>query len=215
MSNVPDKKERMDECPHCENFTLMEILWDDTHETYDDLHFEYDEGTISLSLMKCRVCLEITLKETLKYEDRFEMLHFEEKTYYPTPKVISKNIPGAIVKEYETSLRVKRIDPNMCAVAVGRTLEAICNYEKATGKNLAQKLDYLDKKGRIPSTLVKMATELRELRNLGAHNENDEVTEEDIPFILEFLEAILEYLYVAPAKIEALQKRRKRNAKQF
>ena len=35
----------------------------------------------------------------------------------------------------------------------------------------------------------------------------DDVTEEDVPIILDFLEAILEYLYVAPAKVAALQVR--------
>jgi hypothetical protein len=54
-----------------------------------------------------------------------------------------------------------------------------------------------------------MAQQLRLIRNLGAHNAGDEVTEEDVPIILDFLEAILEYLYVAPAKIEVVRQRLK------
>ena len=70
---------------------------------------------------------------------------------------------------------------------------------------LAERLKNLANSGRIPQTLAEMAQQLRLLRNLGAHD--DEVTEEDVPIILDFLEAILEYLYVAPAKIAAVQAR--------
>lgn len=48
---------------------------------------------------------------------------------------------------------------------------------------------------------------------MGAHDAEDTVTEEDVPIILDFLEAILEYLYVAPAKIAAVQARQKKPPK--
>ena len=86
-------------------------------------------------------------------------------------------------------------------------MEAACNHEQAQGRTLAQKLNYLAENGRIPNTLAEMARQLKELRNLGAHDAEDEVTEQDVPIILDFLETILEYLYVAPAKIEAVRTR--------
>ena len=52
-----------------------------------------------------------------------------------------------------------------------------------------------------------MAHQIRLICNIGAHDAEDDVTEEDVPIILDFLEAILEYLYIAHAKIEALQAR--------
>lgn len=55
-----------------------------------------------------------------------------------------------------------------------------------------------------------MADQLKQLRNLGAHADDDEITEEDVPIIIGFLEIILEYLYVAPAKIAAVQARLKK-----
>ncbi len=56
-----------------------------------------------------------------------------------------------------------------------------------------------------------MAHQIRQIRNLGAHaDEDDEVTGADVPIMLDFLEAILEYLYVAPAKIAAVQVRLKK-----
>ena len=99
------------------------------------------------------------------------------------------------------------IEPNSFAVQMGRTLEAVCNYEKAAGKTLSDRLNNLVSSGRIPPTLAQMAQQLRQIRNLGAHDVDDEVSEQDVPIILDFVEAVLEYLYVAPAKIAAVQAR--------
>jgi hypothetical protein len=40
---------------------------------------------------------------------------------------------------------------------------------------------------------------------MGAHLTEEEIFPEDVPVIIDFVEAILEYLYVAPAKICAMQ----------
>ncbi|MFL5699366.1 MAG: DUF4145 domain-containing protein [Ktedonobacteraceae bacterium] len=77
---------------------------------------------------------------------------------------------------------------------------------------LAQRLDKLAASGRIPLPLAQMALQIKQLRNLGAHAAEDEVNEVDVPIILDFLEAILEYLYVAPAKIEAVRARLNRTS---
>src|SRR5258708_24080245 len=53
-----------------------------------------------------------------------------------------------------------------------------------------------------------MAHQLRHIRNFGAHADiSYQVTEQDIPVLLEFLNAILEYLYVTRDKLTRVQKR--------
>lgn len=53
-----------------------------------------------------------------------------------------------------------------------------------------------------------MAQKLREIRNLGAHaSPSDEVKPADVPVIFDFADAIIEYLYRAPAKIAAVESR--------
>ncbi|MGZ3644246.1 MAG: DUF4145 domain-containing protein [Ktedonobacteraceae bacterium] len=142
------------------------------------------------------------------YEPQIEhTVTVHEKLLYPSTDIPLTNIPQKIDRAYTAAIKVKNIEPNACAVLVGRTLEAACNHEQAQGRTLAQKLNYLAENGRIPNTLAEMARQLKELRNLGAHDAEDEVTEQDVPIILDFLEAILEYLYVAPAKIEAVRTR--------
>jgi hypothetical protein len=134
----------------------------------------------------------------------------ETRVLYPdaTAKNILTNLPTAIEKAYRGALAVQDIEPNLCAVAVGRTLEAVCNHENVKPGKLAARLSILASTGRIPTILAEMANQLKQLRNLGAHVDNlDEVAARDVPIMLHFVEAILEYLYVAPAKIAALQAR--------
>jgi hypothetical protein len=58
--------------------------------------------------------------------------------------------------------------------------------------------------------VLETAHQLRKIRNFGAHNAEYDLTEEDVPVILDFIEVILEYLYIAPAKIAAVQARLKK-----
>ncbi|MFL5699369.1 MAG: DUF4145 domain-containing protein [Ktedonobacteraceae bacterium] len=116
-------------------------------------------------------------------------------------------MPEIVERRYAAALKVQYVEPNAFAVMVGKTLEAICNHEKIDGKTLSERLNKLASTDRIPQTLAQMAHQLRQIRNLGAHDNDDEVNKEDVPIILDFVEAILEYLYVAPSKIEAVRKR--------
>lgn len=196
-------------CGHCGN----QIKWE-LHEpylsdkTYPFGNTEVSETKVYRTLM-CSACSLPTLIRTsiINYEVDAELYEGMQDMLYPTVTTQLSNLPETIEKRYKSALKVRYVEPNACAVLVGRTLEAACNHENAQGRTLAQKLNHLAQRGRIPTTLAEMAQQLKELRNLGAHDTEDEVTEEDVPIIIDFLEAILEYLYVAPAKIEALRAR--------
>lgn len=118
-----------------------------------------------------------------------------------------RHIPAPVEDMYKEALKVEKVSPRACALMAGLALEAICQVEQAKGSSLAERLNDLATSGRIPTTLVKMAQHLRHLRNVGAHAMDEKVTQEDVPIMLYFVEAILEYLYVAPATIEAVQTR--------
>jgi Domain of unknown function (DUF4145) len=107
------------------------------------------------------------------------------------------------------TLQAQNISPNLCAISARRTLEAILTHEKAVGSKLNHKIDYLLKSQRIPPLLADLAHSGREIGNLGAHfDENEEeVTYRDVSIMLEFLETILEYLYVLPAKVAKVKAR--------
>ena len=200
-------------CGHCGYKTIFELCGEYTDEGEE---YKEDENSFerypylnywykfTWQLFKCPNCSKPTLRETYNDSNR------EEQTYeiiYPVVKEGLANLPEQIASSYQAALRVQHIEPSAFAVLIGRTLEAVCNYEKATGKDLNDKVNNLFSLNRIPKTLAEMAHQLRQIRNLGAHDKEDEVTEEDVPIMRDFVEAILEYLYVAPAKIEAVRTR--------
>lgn len=205
-------------CGHCGYKTVFELCGEYIDE---DEEYKEDENSFERSpypdewykftwqLFKCLNCSKPTLRET--YND----FNRDEPTYniiYPVVKEGLANLPEQIASRYQAALKVQRIEPSAFAVLIGRTLEAVCNYEKATGKDLNDKVNNLVSLDRIPRTLAEMAHQLRQIRNLGAHDDEDDVTEEDVPIIRDFVEAILEYLYVAPAKIEAIRTRLKKTS---
>ncbi len=198
-------------CGHCRNNTVWKL-----HDQYN-LDEEYALGTQEVYQVRgyctfmCSTCLRPTLLLTIgafSVVDA-EWLGVSTKVLYPQPLSQLDNLPEAVENRYNAALKVRYVEPNSFAVMAGRTLETACNHENAQGKDLAAKLNYLANKDRIPQTLAEMAHQLRQLRNLGAHDADDEINEADVPIILDFLEAILEYLYVAPAKVEALKNRLK------
>jgi hypothetical protein len=207
-------------CNHCGiitvHITRQIYKYEDDHEIHYYMNEEKSNQTKEFAwlIQECINCKGFLLKEWRSYESDYDDYPFYDyKILYPATKTASDSLPSAVKKVFEKALNVKD-EPNSFALLAGQTLESACRYEKAQGKNLAQKLDYLVQKDRIPKTLADMAKPVRLLRNLAAHDDEDEVTEEDVPIILEFLEAILEYLYVAPAKIKAVEARlRKKTTK--
>jgi len=212
-------------CGHCGKpaaFTVRAEWKKDDVAIIDSPHNEGQE-IITWRIFECAGCKHPTLAETrdlYEFVDHeiyagVELVSSETIIHFPGDKAAKlplTNLPEPIEKKYKAALRVQDIEPSACAVLAGRTLEAICNYENAIGKSLSEKLNNLVGLERIPKTLAEMAHQLRQIRNLGAHDAEDEVTEEDVPIILDFLEAILEYLYVAPAKIAAVQARLKKTS---
>jgi hypothetical protein len=127
---------------------------------------------------------------------------------YPADQPDNQALPPRVAAEWDNAESVRRANTTAYAVMVGRMLEVICDEEGATGQTLAQRLTNLGKSGRMPETLSDMATHLRIIRNMGAHaSQPGTVTREDGDTIREFSEAIIEYLYRAPAKVDAVKKR--------
>ena len=63
-------------------------------------------------------------------------------------------------------------------------------------------MDDLSRKGEIPEKLVKVADNLRHLRNVGAHADLGELTQSDEPVLSSLFNAILEYVYSAPYLVQ-------------
>ena len=208
------------QCFHCGNQTVGTILFQYERVDEEDSRREFFKKNTSLKwfLMKCENCGKPTFLQSIQIQEAkgsqayygtgsLKTTSQRSDVLYPGSKVPLTQLPKQVEGKYMEALRVSVISPSACAVQVRKTLEAICQHENAQGKVLADKLKNLAEIGRIPEPLVNVAIHLRQLGNLGAHFDEDEVTKDDVQIILDFVELLLEYLYVAPAKIEAMQKR--------
>ena len=193
-------------CGHCGFTGPLEHRGNVTGETHSELHDRVGEHTWETiwSLHRCPQCKEPTL-ETYAWSDQFS----DPESLVPTvlyPGASDDSVlPPLIRKHREAARRVKGLDPSFYALGIRRMLEAMCIAEQAQGTSLYQQLQYLATQGRLPQTLVDVATQLRKLGNLGAHVSSVEVIASDVPLIDDLAEAMLEYLYRAPAKVAAVE----------
>ena len=205
-----NNKEELKLCPHCGNRAPMAVATSYKHQIiYGDPPYT-DEDNFFWLIFVCPNCNKPILVE--KFQSSFEIDIIEgwpihEKTLYPFNQVNLRDLPENISKSYEAALKVRHIEHNAFAVLIGRTLEMICQEKNAKGNNLFDKLNYLCKQEVIPGRLVEMAQGIRQLRNIGAHADLGEIVESDIQILTDFTEAILEYIYHAPARLEILQNR--------
>ena len=81
----------------------------------------------------------------------------------------------------------------------GLTLEAACQHAQAQGDSLSEQLNNLVVAKHLPKMLAEMACHIHQLRNIGTHLPEGEILPADVPVILDFVEAILAYLYGVPA----------------
>ena len=63
------------------------------------------------------------------------------------------------------------------------------------------KTQWLIKQGLLPEVFAEMTHITRMLGNLGAHDAEKDVLSADVQIVDEFFRAIIEYLYVARAKV--------------
>ena len=187
-------------CGHCGNKTAFELMGQYSrkvsyYSTYTQKPAEYD---VQYRFLRCLTCSN----PTLTYDEGLD-----EEALYPGANHSLTNLPMRINKEYEATLKVRNISSNACAVLARRTLEAIFTHENAEGKTLMEKVNNLIKSERIPPLVADTAHLGRQIGNLGAHFDKEEVTEEDVTAMLDFLETILEYLYVLPPKVAAVKSR--------
>ena len=126
---------------------------------------------------------------------------------YLKSELLLQHVPPDVAESFEEATRLLRNHPIACAVFVGRTLEFLCKDRMAKGKTLDGMLRNLAEKGEMPKSLLEMALNLKDFRNLGAHATKLKLSHEDADLLLQICEVILEYVYESSQMLEAVRKR--------
>ena len=194
-------------CPHCGNRTPQRILFLQAEDgIIGEGHPLYEEHVRDNSiLLKCSTCEGLSLYRNWEFYDEVKELDESELLYPPLVK-LNETVPAEIRNSYGEAIKIKKLTPSGFAVLIRRTLEYLCNEQKAEGRSLREKITYMGKEGIIPKTLSLMADKIRIIGNIGAHASSIKIDSKEAEIIDDFLIAMVEYVYIAPYKIRGLAK---------
>lgn len=195
-------------CGHCGNRTTH----DKVSKTVVDERIEYQEQTFlnvesEYIITKCCTCNQVSIFS------RWDTDHEDTKDLnlavriYPPNKYLPSEVPDKINDAYKEAYKLLKISPQAYVVLVRRTLELICKDKGAEGKTLEKMINDLVRKEVIPTLFFDMSDLIRKIGNTGAHVDKVILDKFDLTLINDFLLAMIEFLYVAPLKIEKIRKR--------
>jgi len=121
----------------------------------------------------------------------------------------SQPVPFRVLAQYEEIWPLRHRVPTAFIGQIRRLLEFVCADQGATGKDLFEKLKDLSTKGILPGYFNQITTLLRRVGNMGAHAADVELSVWDAELIDDFFRSVLEYVYIAPAKIRRMETRLK------
>ena len=204
------------ECTICKNKVHMEVLYDCIIKSEEQYikglieNFEATTNDLHWQIIRCPACYNSLLREGWWNEIFGDETGPNYSIIYPKQNMQYKKInalPEDIERAYNAAEKVKSIDSNAFAVLLGRVLDKILIEKNANGDTLNNKLNDLAQRGLIPKTITDAAHSIRELRNIGAHANLGELTEEEIPILEDIINVILVYLYSVPDMIIQVTKK--------
>lgn len=166
-----------------------------------------------LCITQCQNCEDFVLLLAVKAQvGREEYVYVQ---HYPQGKPnddVPLEIPEHIAADFKEALRCQFVKAHRAtATMCRRALQASCHNLQAAGRKLIDQIDDLAQKGIITAALKDMAHQVRLVGNVGAHPDKDgleDVQPEDASDLIEFSREFYDHVYVMPAKLDALKKRR-------
>lgn len=192
-------------CPHCGNTSVQTILVTQScvEHSYWGPEAKEEEHDAIFTVTRCETCTHV-----LVYEDCED---FTDQTplgnlIYPKQSVLVDAVPFRVRCIYLEASRVKKASPTAFVILARRLLEEICRDKGIIEPTLSQSLSKLTKQGVIPAPLSEASNLIRLVGNSGAHASDLAITVPQVWAIDDFIKAIVEYLYVAPERIERFKK---------
>ncbi|WP_080375265.1 DUF4145 domain-containing protein [Stenotrophomonas maltophilia] len=118
---------------------------------------------------------------------------------------VPDHIPDTVRRAYEQGAdNANRKQSDAAAAMFRKALDVATKAldPDLAGKNLAPRIDALNKAGKLTNDLTEWAHAIRLDGNHGAHDD-DELTEEDIAQLSSFTELFLTYTFTLPARVAA------------
>jgi len=193
------------ECPICEARVESKIIA--THQSFS----KYENAPMKYTLLECTTCKTPQLVEQylLGYDPKNDSHWSKLKRNWPEPEFeIPFSVPDVTRKSLEEAERCIKAKAFIASAAMsGRALEGICRHFKTKSKYLGAGIKELQEKNIIDLKLFEWSKELHIHRNIAAHADDIEISEEDAKDLLDFVIAICEYIFVLGEKFKDFQER--------
>lgn len=161
-------------------------------------------------LLECPVCHSpIVIYQEIEQISAHDSDWSDPRRVFPADREVSYEVPERIRGSFSEALMCARAGANLATVIMcRRTLEGMAHHHLDRVRNLAAALEELHSRGVIDDRLREWADALRSDGNLAAHDPEATISKEDASDILDFTEAILEYVFVLHDRFEKFRDRR-------
>jgi hypothetical protein len=179
----------------------------DLADLIDSLHY-----VTVVTFAACRRCGQPFLAQQCFNEvpGEFSLPQDDVTQVYPQQRNVPlESVPDTVARPYLSALKSFRAQLyESCVIMCRKCVEALCSERGASKGSLEHRLARLQQEGKIDQTLFKWADGLRMVGNDAAHDLEADITEADARDALEFVEAILLYVFVLQDRFSAFQRRR-------
>lgn len=210
MKKDGEKQYLLVHCDVCEATVNAEVLAE--HEvTYFDEDIRVNLPDNCVSLVVCPSCHRaLVAREVWQGEDEYGSTWSKPIRVWPRPdRESSSEFPDIVKISLEEAQRCHRAAAyTASAVMCGRALEGICIHFSTKGRNLNVGLKELLDRQLIDKRLFEWSEELRKHRNLAAHANGEKVSRENATDLLDFLNAICEYVFILTPKFQSFMERK-------
>lgn len=188
-------------CPHCNNTVPHTVLaYHSLRDQWipvviDDVVYD---GPENYEILRCLTCKSLSAWLYRCQKSRPHRSHYECISHPRRPTLLG--VPERIAKLLEASEH--HTDPSYIGVQMGKVLEGVCRHLGAEKGTLDARISSLAASGRLPNALVPVAHSIRMLRNYGAHDDDVELTADEVPLMLDLVDAILAQVFQVPALVE-------------
>ncbi len=195
------------ECDRCQATVGAEVVG----QSYTAEHPQ-DRLLYRYFFLRCPTCGDPMVAISMCLGDPDSTDGWEEPTrYLPRPaRAQLTAFPKPIAAAYEEALKCYRAKAyTAAAVMCRKTLEGICEAHGLAERTLAASLQKMRQQGVIENRLYEWADALRISGNEAAHGVQFTLTAQDSRDVIEFTNALLEYVFTFRDRFEKFKERRK------
>ncbi len=190
------------ECSTCKAYVNAEVLYDYISDTGW-------WGQCLYSFVLCPKCKDALL---ITQDDFGKGWEAPERVYPPRDKRINPKLPDPIKESFQEARQCFNANAHTATVIMCRkTLEGICSVHNIKTKNLSESLLKMKEVGIIDKNLFEWAEALRILGNEAAHDVDVIFSAQDANDVLEFTDAIIEYVFTYKDRFNEFLERRKKS----